>query len=43
MKTILLNEDNEHELDGGFKGMQHRMMTREEGKRKGVRKNQRKR
>ncbi len=43
MKTILFNEDNEHELDGGSRGMQRKMRTREEGKTKGVRKNERKR
>jgi hypothetical protein len=43
VKTILFNEDNEHELDGGSRGMQRRMRTREEGKTKGVRKNERKR
>jgi hypothetical protein len=43
VKTILFNEDNEHELDGGSRGMQHKMRTRGEGKTKGVRKNERKR
>jgi hypothetical protein len=43
VKIILFNEDNEHELDGGSRGVQRRMRTREEGKTKGVRKNEKKR
>ncbi len=43
VKTRSFNEDNEHELDGGSRGVQRRMRTREEGKTKGVRKNERKR
>jgi len=43
VKTILFNEDNEHELDGGSRGMQRKMRTREEAKTKGVQKNERKR
>jgi hypothetical protein len=38
VKTILFNEDNEHELDGGSRGVQLRMKTREEGKTKGEKK-----
>jgi hypothetical protein len=43
VKIILFNEDNEHELDGGSRGMRRKMMIREEGKTKGVRKNEKKR
>jgi hypothetical protein len=32
VKIILFNEDNEHELDGGSRGMQRKMRTREERK-----------
>ncbi len=38
VKIILFNENNEHELDGGSRGVQRRMKTRQEGKTKGVRK-----
>jgi hypothetical protein len=38
VKTILFNENNEHELDGGSWGVQCRVRTKEEGKTKGVKK-----
>jgi hypothetical protein len=39
VKTILFSEDNEHELEVGSRGIGCRMMTREERKTNGVRKN----